>query len=47
MMDALSQNYLTEEVCGMDLVDRGYSLCKWLRVRAVYRPTSTSSLRMT
>ena len=25
MMDALSQNYLTEEVCGTDLVDRGYS----------------------
>jgi len=25
MMDALSQNYLTEEVCGMELVDRGYS----------------------
>ena len=25
MMDALSQNYFTEEVCGMDLVDRGYS----------------------
>ena len=25
MMDALSQNYVTEEVCGMDLVARGYS----------------------
>ena len=25
MMDALSQDYVTEEVCGMDLVARGYS----------------------
>ena len=25
MMDALSQGYVTEEVCGMDLVARGYS----------------------
>jgi cytochrome c1 len=25
MMDALSQSYITEEVCGMELVERGYS----------------------
>ena len=25
MMDALSQDYITEEVCGLELVERGYS----------------------
>jgi len=25
MMDPLSQNYITEEVCGLELIERGYS----------------------